>query len=122
MQYPSKRAHAIAQVERRRKAAVQANDTEAFAACVAEIQDHEANTPDDYTCACCAEDFPATDAHIEILAAAVLVFPGGEGEIERYDYGINDVARGDAPGRRFKFCGDCAAEWKIHARDYIEMR
>ena len=124
MQFPSKRAHAMAQAERKRKAAIRDNDPKAFAAAVAEMAEHE-SLPDEYTCACCAKDFPATDAHVEILAASVVVYPTmGEGkEIERYDYGINDVARGEAPGRRFKFCGQCIEEeWEIHPRDFIEMR
>jgi hypothetical protein len=123
MIYPSKRVAAIAVAEVERKAAFHANDPVAFAAAVAKIQEHEASE-DEYTCARCSKDFPATDAHVEILAAAVLVFPGGDGNIERYDYGINDVTRGEVPGRRFKFCGGCikSSGWKIHPRDYVEMR
>lgn len=118
MRFPSKRVAAIAAAEVRRKEAFHANDPEAFAAAAAEIKTHE-TAPDIYTCICCAEDFP-DGPHVELLIAAALIFGGPE--VERYDYGINDVARGDAPGRRIKLCGDCADEFKIHVRDYLEMR
>ena len=121
MRHPSKRVAAIAAAEEERQAAFHSNDPAAFAAAVSKIQELE-GTADEFTCARCAKDF-ADGEHVEILAAAVLVYLKS-GEVERYDYGINDVARGEAPGRRFKFCSACikSSGWKIHPRDYIEMR
>ena len=121
MRHPSKRTAKIAEAEARRKQAIRNNDPEGFAQAVADIKQHEVEL-DEFTCAHCGEDFP-DGPHVEILAAAVLVFIGPN-EVERYDYGINDVARGEAPGRRFKFCNECISspDWKLHPRDYIEMR
>lgn len=73
-----------------------------------------------YTCICCAEDFEDS-AHVEFLVAAALVFGEDGTAINRFDYGIKDTSEKKA-GRRIKFCGTCAKEWKVEVADYLEAR
>lgn len=119
MKLPSKRAHEQAKAEAKRLKAIEENNPKLFAQACKELE--AANRlADSYTCACCGEDFPH-GPHLEILAAAVLVFDDEGRAVVHYDYGLLPTARGEN-GRRFKFCKDCMDEWQIHPAEYVDMR
>lgn len=112
MKFPSKRAAAMAEADRKKDAAVINKDVAGFAAAIEELEAAEV-MPDEFTCLC-GEDF-ASGPHVEILAAAILVYGENGEEAESFDYGLGQA-------KRIKICGDCASKWALPITEYVNLR